>query len=125
MGTDYYVAITNALQGNARGLEGVPVARLDWYGSGAVLEMYESTAGADREEIIRAMGRIVESGIESPTVIAQVLHLAASLDLAQIQPSVERLERTALASEEPVKSAIQTYKSFRQFNKPSFFLTNS
>jgi hypothetical protein len=116
MGNDYYHDITNALQGNAPGLKGVPLDRLDWYGSSAVLEIYESTSGSDREEIIRAMGHIVESGKESPTVVAQVLHIAASLDLAQIQPSIEKLERTARASEEPVRSAIDTYKAFRQVN---------
>jgi hypothetical protein len=121
MGMNYYAEITNTLEGKVPGLRDVPADHLDWYGVGAVLELYESTAGSDREEIISAIGKIVEHGRESPMVIAQVLHLAASLDLAQIQPSVERLERTALASEEPVKSAIQTYNSFRQFNKSSFF----
>ena len=113
---NYYDEITNALQGMTQDLRGVPIDRLDWYGSSAVLEIYESTSGLDREEIIRAMGLIVESGKESPTVIAQVLHIAASLDLAQIQPSIEKLERTARASEEPVRSAIDTYNAFRQVN---------
>jgi hypothetical protein len=116
MGTDYYHEITNALQGRAPGLEEVPPDRLDWYGSSAVLEMYESTSGLDREEIIHAMGSIVESGNVPPIVVAQVLHIAASLDLAQIQPNVERLGRTALASEEPVRSAMETYNAFRQVN---------
>jgi hypothetical protein len=114
MGNNYYHEITSALQGQIPGLEGIPSARIDWYGSSAVLELYDSTSGSDREEIIRAMGQIVEAGKEPPIVVAQVLHIAASLDLAQIEPNVARLQHTSLASMEPVKSALRTYTAYRQ-----------
>jgi hypothetical protein len=119
MGTDYYHEITKVLQGQVAGFEGIPRERLDWGPSSAVLAMYGATSGHERDEIIRAMGQIIENTAEPPFVIAQVLHIAACLDIAQIEPSVEKLRITAIASQEPVRSALQTYRSFRQLKNPS------
>ena len=119
MGIDYYHEITRVLQGKTSQFESIPSDRLDWAPSSVVLAMYGATSGSERDEIIRAMGQIVAHATEPATVIAQVLHIAACLDIAQLDPSVEALQRTAMASQEPVQSAVQTYRSFRRLRNPS------
>jgi hypothetical protein len=119
MATDYYQKITSVLQGKTAHFEAIPPDRLDWGPSSVVLAMYGATSGDEREAIIRAMGEIIADATEPPVVIAQVLHIAACLDLAQIEPSVEKLHVSPIASQEPVQSALQTYRSFRQLRSLS------
>jgi hypothetical protein len=119
MGMDYYHEITTVLQGKSSQFENIPSERLDWAPSSVVLAMYSATSGSERDEIIRAMGQIVANATEPPPVIAQVLHIAACLDIAQLDPSVETLQKTTIASQEPVQSALQTYRSFRRLRSPS------
>lgn len=115
VGTSYYYdKIVMTLKGKTPEFKNVPHERLDWSGSGAVLDIYEKTSGQERDDIIRAIGQIVAEGKQPPAIIAQVLHIAASLDIAQIEPSVKQLKAQTIASEEPVRSAITNYLAFRQ-----------
>lgn len=119
MGMDYYHEITTVLQGKTSQFEHISADRLDWAPSSVMLTMYSATSGSERDEIIRAMGQIVANATEPAAVIAQVLHVAACLDIAQLDPSVETLQKTTMASQEPVQSALQTYRSFRRLRSPS------
>jgi len=119
MGMDYYHEITTVLQGKTAQFESIPADRLDWAPSSVVLAMYSATSGSERDDIIRAMGQIVARATEPAAVIAQVLHIAACLDIAQLDPSVETLQKTTMASQEPVQSALQTNRSLRRLRNPS------
>ena len=110
----YYTTIILMLQGKTPALKDIPPDRLDWSGPGAVLELYEHAPGTERDKIIHAMGRIVERHEAPPEVIAEVIYMAASLDIPQIEPSVRRLKEERIASEEgPVSDAIATYLTMR------------
>lgn len=65
--------------------------RDDWQGVSEVFDLYQSTEGKAREEIIRAMGEIIENAEKHPTAAAQVLLLVTSLDLTQVHDSVAAL----------------------------------
>lgn len=117
MGIDFYEKIANTLQGKTKepyDLSMIPTERLDWSGSSVVLDLYDRTRGQEREDFIRAIGRIIEEGKQPLFVIAQALHIAASLDFAQVDYCVERLSKRDVASVEPVRGAIQNYLAFRQ-----------
>jgi hypothetical protein len=88
--------------------------RLDWGGSGAVLELYESAGGEERDELIRAMGRIIEED-EDPSVVAQLIHIASSLDIAQVEPNVEHLKEKHLEEDDVVGKAVNNFLALRRF----------
>ncbi len=110
----YHGLILEALEGHTSEFDGIPFSRLDWYGLGAVLDLYQQSSGTDRENIIRAIAQILEGATEPPIILAQLLHLVASLDIAQVEPSVLKLNSMAIAGEEPVKGALANYFTFRQ-----------
>jgi len=117
VGGKYIEEIVNALLGNTGELAKIPRDRLDWAGPGAVLELYDKASALERDDIILAMGHIILDETLPPHLIAQLIHVAASLDLAQVEVSIRRLEKKAIASEEPVKGAINNYLAFRQLRK--------
>lgn len=110
---NYHDQILLTLKGETPEFADITYERLDWSGVEAVLNLYGRTSGPDRDAIIQAMGRIVEEAAQPPELLAQVLQIAASLDIAQIEPAVKKLAATALATEEPVKSAVTNYLAFR------------
>jgi len=112
--SDYYQLVQDTLLGKTPATAGIPAERLDWSGLGAVLRLYEAASGPERDQLVQALGRIIEEGKGPPSLLAQVLHLAASLDLAQLEPSVQKLKTKAAASQEPVQSALANYLAFRQ-----------
>jgi hypothetical protein len=114
--SEYRKLIPLTLLGQTAELQAIPVQRLDWSGSGAVLELYDKTSGPERDSIIRAMGLIIEEGADPPIVLAQVLDIATSLDLAQIEPSVQVLKSKPVALDPLVQAAIDEYLTFRQLN---------
>lgn len=116
MATNYYEKITDTLHGRTPELSEIPEERLDWSGLAALLNLFHKTSGLDRQEIIRAMGEIIENGEEPPHIIAQLLQIVSSLDLAELEPSVERLEEKSVAQEEPLRSAISNFKAYRKLN---------
>ena len=113
----YYDEIIDALTGETPQLRGIPKQRLDWSGCAAVLELYDKTwVRGDREDFIRDMGRVIEDTEDRlpPYVVAQVLHIATSLEIAQVAPNVQKLSSKVTGSKEPVKTAIGNYLAFRQ-----------
>ena len=119
MATNYYEKITDTLHGKTPELSEIPEERLDWSGLTALLKLFHKTSGQDRQEIIQAMGQIIEGGEEPPHIIAQLLQIVSSLDLAELEPSVERLEEKYVAQEEPLRSAISNFKAYRKLNTQS------
>lgn len=110
---DYYQLIVNRLRGDTADLEQVPKDRLDWHGVASVLRLYHKTTGEDREAFIRAMGQVLEEGEQPAEIMAQLLQMVSSLDLAQLEPSIRRLELKPFASREPLYEAIANYFAFR------------
>ena len=110
----YYATIVDLITGQAPRLRSIPFDRLDWEGVSAVLALYDQAAGGYRTAMIDAMGLIVEDGRQPAWIVAQVIDLATSLDLAQIQPSIDRLAKSPLASEEPVRGALGNYLTARR-----------
>lgn len=92
---------------------------LNWAGSGAVLELFHKTSGASRQELIRAIGQIIQGHRAPAAAIAQLIQIASSLDLSEIEPNVRALELEPFGSEEPVKGAIGNYLAFRKLQIPA------
>ncbi len=112
----YYEKIRDCLQEQNSETQAARNNRHDWSGSGLVLEIYDRSAGKKRDEIIRAMGQIIEEGTEPPSVIAQVLHIVSSLEITQVEPSVLELSSKEVALSEPIQSAISNYFAFRELH---------
>ncbi|HXU34943.1 MAG TPA: hypothetical protein VN937_01175 [Blastocatellia bacterium] len=106
----YYKRIVSSLLGQTPDLKELG-QRVDWGGSGAVLQMYYETSGKDRDNFISAIGRVIEEE-ESPPVVAQVLHIASSLNLTQVEPSVHVLESKSVASVPLVHEAIFNFLAY-------------
>jgi hypothetical protein len=110
----FYRAILDTLQGQTDQLRTIPPERLDWAGPGAFLELYRTTSGTDRTALIRAVGQIIEDQSAPLPVLAQLIQLASSLDLAEVEPQIRQLQAQAVGAEEPLRGAINNYLAFRQ-----------
>lgn len=113
---NFYDAILETLQGRSAALKEIPAERLDWAGPGALLELYRETAGSERDDLIRAMGQVIQDHPGSPAVIAQLIQIASGLDIAQLEPQVLKLQKEPVAEEEPLRGAIANYLAFRHLN---------
>jgi hypothetical protein len=113
----YYQMVLDTLQGRTDALHAIPPERLDWAGPGAMLDLYRKTSGNNRSALIQAIGQVIQNHPVAPPVIAQLVLIAAGLDLAEVEPQVRRLQTKPFASQEPVKSAIINYLAFRELNK--------
>lgn len=78
--------------------------------------MFNQTAGEAREALIDALGQIIAED-EQSVVVAQVVHLVGSLDLAQLEPIVARLRDRPLAQDETVRAEIDTYFAYRALRR--------
>lgn len=112
--TKYEKLILDTLQGRTEELQGIPPERLDWSGPGALLELYDRTSGKDRTEIIRAIGRLIQEHTAPVDVIAQLVDLASSLDLAEVEPNIEVLRTDPVGSKEPLHGAIINFLTYRE-----------
>ncbi len=112
----FYQTILETLQGRTEELRDIPLERLDWAGPGALLDLYRSTSGKDREALIGAMGRVIRDHPAAPAVIAQLVQIASGLDLAQVEPQVRQLQDEPFAADEPLRGAITNYLAFRGLN---------
>jgi hypothetical protein len=112
----HYQSIVDALQGRSDQLREIPAARLDWAGTGTILQLFESTSGKDRANFIDAVGRIIQEHVLPPALIAELIHIASSLDLAQVEPQVRKLKTQPFAAQKDVKRAITNYLALRDFN---------
>src|SRR5688500_10974793 len=111
---EFYQKILDTLQGDTDELRAIPRERLDWAGPGALLDLYRKTSGSDRSALTRAVGQVIAEHTAPPAVLAQLIHIAASLDLAEVEPHVRELQAQPIAAEEPLHSAIANYLAFRQ-----------
>jgi hypothetical protein len=110
----YYQAILDTLQAKTDELRSIAPQRLDWTGSGALLDLYRRTSGDGRGEFIRAIGEVIQDHPAAPAVIAQLVNIASSLDLAELEPKVRKLQSEAFAAQEPLGDAIRNYLAFRE-----------
>ena len=115
----YYQTILDTLQGQTDQLRTIPSERLDWAGPGALLELYRNASGNDRSALIRAIGQVIQDHQAPAPVLAQLIQIASSLDLAEIEPQVRKLQRQAMAAQEPLHGAIVNYLAFRGLNTPT------
>lgn len=110
----YYDAIIESLEGKTHELQDIPSDRLDWAGPGAVLELYDKASKNDRGSIIDAIEQIVKDDKLSPVLVAQTVYIAACLDIAQIEESVQCLQDSSRASMHPaLRDAVANYLAFR------------
>jgi hypothetical protein len=116
MNKSHHQAILEAFQGRSDQLRETPAARLDWAGTGMILQLFERTSGKDRASFIEAVGRIIEEHPLPPAAIAELIHIASSLDLAQVEPQVRKLQTQVFASQKNVKRAITNYLALRDFS---------
>jgi hypothetical protein len=112
----YYQAILDTLQGQMDQLRVIPPERLDWAGAGALLELFRQTSGNDRSALIRAMGQVIEDHRAPAPVLAQLVQIASSLDLAEVEPQVRKLATQPIAAQEPLRDAINNYLAFRRLH---------
>ena len=109
-------AIEEALQGRSDRLREIPANRLDWAGTGTILQLFVSTSGKDRGRFIEAVGRIIEEHALPAAAIAELINIASSLDLAQVEAQVRKLQTQAVAAQDDVKRAITNYLGLRDFS---------
>jgi len=77
--------------------------------------LYKKTSGSERVQIVDAMERILKEGSgQPPAVTAQLVHIAASLDIAQLEPAVKELASKAPTLGDPVRKAVDNFLAFRQ-----------
>jgi hypothetical protein len=112
----HYQAIINALEGQTDQLRDIPAARRDWAGTGTVIQLFESTSGKNRAAFIDAVGQVIENHPLAAPTIAELIHIACSLDLAQVEPQVRKLQVQKFAAQEDVKKAITNYLALRTFS---------
>ena len=112
----YYDAVVDRLTGRTPALREILPERLDWWGVEAVLRLFNHTSGEEREALIAALGDIITED-EQPLVVAQVVYLVGSLDLAQLEPIVGRLRDRPLAQDETVRAEIDNYFAYRALRR--------
>jgi hypothetical protein len=110
---DYAATIVRMLTGGAEA-DRDALTRLDWEGVGAVLGLYRATEGRERTAVIEALGQIIEDEAREPWIVAQVIDLVSSLDLTQVEPSLDRLARRPVAQAEPLRGALDNYGIYRR-----------
>src|SRR4051812_22640512 len=98
----FYQQILDTLQGDTEELRAIPRDRLDWAGPGALLDLFRKTSGGDRRALIGAVGQVIQKHAAPPPVLAQLIQIASSLDLAEVEPEVRKLQSLPLAADEPL-----------------------
>jgi hypothetical protein len=110
----YYDLILETLQGQTPEMRALPPERLDWDGPGAFLDLFDRTSGHDRTQLIEAIGLVLRRHNAPVAVLAQLVDIASSLDLAEVEPNVRRLQRLSVGRQEPLRSAITNYLAYRE-----------
>jgi hypothetical protein len=87
--------------------------RVDWAGASALLDLIDRTAGPERTKFIRSMGTVLHRKDVAPEVIAQLVQLASSLNLAEREPDVLAID-PAMAGPTPVKEEVANFLTFRR-----------
>ena len=117
--TNFHRAVLDTLQGSTGDLDKISPERLDWAGTSAFLNLYHRTTGRDRRDLIGAIGDVIEQHQARPEVLALLIQIASSLDIAEVEPEVRRLRAAPIAEREPLRAAISNYLSFRQLRPSS------
>ncbi len=107
--TDYKQLIVDALEG-----KDVPEERrerhLNYFGGyELVILLYNATSGDKRDSFIKAMGQIIEDDAQSLITRVQVIDLARSWDISELEASVRKIADTPEASEDPLKGVVQGF----------------
>lgn len=109
--------ILKTLEGETPELSQIPPARRDWSGTAALYELFDRTAGEDREAMIRAMGQLIRQHPAPESVIAELVDIATSLDLAQVEPDVRALQENGVAATEPLRGTVSNYLALRKLSR--------
>lgn len=109
--------IIDMLDGRIPELRGIPRERLGWSGISAFHVWYGGLSGKDRKAAIGAMRKIIENGTASTEVVAQVINLATSLGLTQLEPQVRKLKKNPIAKIDFVKDAINEFSVPLELNR--------
>ena len=111
---EYFKEINDALRGQALRDKGVPPERVDWGGTSVVLDLFDSaTSAPERGEFVQALAKIIDESPEAP-VVAQVIHIASSLDILDVQPNVAKVRgRKEVGADPAVVAAVNNYEVFR------------
>ena len=83
----------------------------NWEGSSKILLMYRMARGCSRDEIIGAIKEIIKDADEQPAILAELLHIAMALDIAQIDEDVIALRSKSISKESPLCDAIRNYEA--------------
>ena len=80
------------------------------------MDLYDSTSASERGEFVRALGRIIEEAPEPP-VVAQLIHIASSLDIVEVESSVAKVRdgKAKVQRDPSVNAAVNNYQAFRNF----------
>lgn len=113
----YQQRIVDTLEGKIPELRNIPRERLDWNGTCVFFSWYGGLSGKDRDSAIKAIGRIIEDSREDPATIAEVVDLATSLDLTQLEPQVKKLQKSPIVKIEFVKEAIDGFFAPIELNR--------
>jgi hypothetical protein len=112
----YRKLIVDTLQGHAIKLRQIPQEQLDWEGVSSLLAIYRQTSGKNRSDLIRAIGAEIEDGLAPKPVLAQLIQIASSLDLAEVEPQVRELQSKPVAVDQLLHAAITNFLTFRQMS---------
>jgi hypothetical protein len=121
--TKYFQSIIDTLEGTTEELRPITRERLDWSGTGALLELYRKTSGNERSLMIAAIGQVIEQHPCSAAVLAELIGIASALDVAQVEPQVRKLQSEPIASDEQLQRAITNYLAFRKVALPARGIT--
>jgi hypothetical protein len=61
---------------------------------------------------------VIQDHPASPSALAQLVNLAASLDLAEVEPQVRKLQLEEVARAEPLGGVIRNHLAFRNLHTP-------
>ena len=97
-----------------------PEDQRNFDGTGLLLQLYDSTERDDRNEIIKAMGDLIETS-ENPRLVAQLVQFANALDLVQLYYNVERLRDSGRFIDiDYMQDAIKDYFNIRDFRMGNY-----
>jgi hypothetical protein len=112
----YRKLIVDTLQGRTAKLREIPPERLDWEGVGSLLALYRQTSGKNRSDLIQAIGAEIEDGSAPKPVLAQLIQIASSLDLSEVEPQIRELQSKPVATDQLLRDAITNFLTFRQMS---------
>ena len=110
---EQYDKIVAALSGTPPDLPDTDRRWIDWEGIRVILEMYRKTTGTTRDEMIQALGDILDHAEQHPPEIAaQVLSIVTALQLTQLHTEVLRLKGKDIARTGVLRSEVDRYFAY-------------